>query len=91
MDLACVKVIVSGFVQGVGYRYYAIDAANILRINGYAKNLPDGKVEVVAEGPKEDLELFITKLKRGSYSSNVTGLDISWSKCENRYKEFSIL
>ena len=91
MDLACVKVIVSGFVQGVGYRYYAIDAANILRLNGYVKNLSDGKVEVVAEGTKEDLEMFITKLKRGSYSSNVTGLAINWSKCENKYKEFSIL
>ncbi len=91
MDRACVKVSVSGFVQGVGYRYYVLDAANILKLTGYAKNLPDGKVEVVAEGQKEDLEILLEKLKRGSYSSRVEALDITWTKCENKHREFRIL
>ena len=91
MDRACLKAVVSGFVQGVGYRYYVLDAANILKLTGYAKNLSDGRVEVLAEGQKEDLELLAEKLKRGSYSSRVEGLDITWTKCENRHKEFQIL
>ena len=57
--------LVKGRVQGVGYRAFAQKKALELGLSGYAENLPDGRVEVVAEGPKEALELFLHHLKQG--------------------------
>jgi len=53
---------VSGRVQGVGYRYYVTDRAREIGVTGYAKNLADGSVEVVAEGAEPDLCEFIGSL-----------------------------
>jgi acylphosphatase len=56
---------VHGRVQGVGYRYYAMREAERLGIAGYARNLGDGRVEVVAEGPDGALSEFEEALRRG--------------------------
>ena len=56
--MASVKIIVHGFVQGVGYRAFVRGKALQLGIKGYAKNMPDGTVEIVAVGSAEKLESF---------------------------------
>ncbi len=53
---------VFGWVQGVGFRAYTKWRAKDLGLSGYAKNLPDGSVEVVAEGPEEDLRKLVEHL-----------------------------
>lgn len=53
---------VYGWVQGVGFRAYTRWRANELGLNGYVRNLPDGSVEVVAEGPEEALKRLIDYL-----------------------------
>ena len=66
---------VNGRVQGVGYRYFVLREAEALGISGFARNLPDGRVEVVAEGPGEDLERFEDRLRRGPAFATVTGVE----------------
>ncbi|MFZ5991975.1 MAG: acylphosphatase [Deinococcota bacterium] len=67
-------------MQGVGYRAYARKRAMELGLCGYAENLSDGRVEVVAEGSKENLEQFLEFLRKGPRLSRVTGLDVQWSE-----------
>ena len=59
------RFFVSGRVQGVGYRYFAMNAAAQHEVTGYAKNLADGRVEVYAIGTSEQLRDFARELHRG--------------------------
>ncbi len=79
-----IYVVISGRVQGVGFRYFVMEMVrvNFPNISGWVKNLPEGKVEVVAEGSTADLEEFIVKLKKGPRRSKVIDIDVKW--CEPR-------
>ena len=66
---------ITGRVQGVGYRYFALKEAHALGIAGYAKNLPDGSVEVVAEGPDDAVRSFEGRLREGPAFSRVELVD----------------
>jgi acylphosphatase len=57
-----VVAVVSGDVQGVGYRWFVRQLANGAGLAGSATNLPDGRVEVVVEGPEDDVEALVTAL-----------------------------
>jgi acylphosphatase len=59
------RFIVSGRVQGVGFRFFAEDQARLEQIAGYVRNLPDGRVEALAEGDEENVERFERALHRG--------------------------
>lgn len=63
--MATFRFVVRGRVQGVGYRYYALKRAEELGVAGYVHNLPDGSVEVVAEGADEALASFEGRLREG--------------------------
>ena len=67
----CRRCLVSGRVQGVFYRATVARRARELGIDGYARNLPDGRVEVLACGAPVDLESFMAALWAGSTSSKV--------------------
>jgi acylphosphatase len=64
--------VVRGRVQGVGYRYFALEAAERFGIKGYARNLHSGEVEVHAEGDQAALEGFKLELERGPRMARVT-------------------
>ena len=66
---------VNGRVQGVGYRYFALREAESLGIAGFARNLPDGRVEVVAKGPDEAMGRFEARLREGPAFATVTGVE----------------
>jgi acylphosphatase len=83
-------IIVQGLVQGVGYRFFTVDMARQYNIKGYARNLPNGDVEVVAEGDKGMLNDFIKKLKIGPGSAQVTGIDIKWDETDFGFDTFDI-
>ncbi|AFV75854.1 acylphosphatase [Thermus oshimai] len=72
--------LVRGRVQGVGYRAFVQRKALELGLSGYAENLPDGRVEVVAEGPKEDLEALLHHLKQGPRLARVEEVEVQWSE-----------
>ncbi len=81
---------IAGEVQGVGYRAYARRRAQMLGLQGYARNLADGTVEVVAEGPRDALEQLFVVLRRGPASANVTDARASWSAPTGEFSTFSI-
>ena len=64
--------LVRGRVQGVGYRYFALETAERLGIKGYARNLSSGEVEVHAEADEGVLERFKLELERGPRMARVT-------------------
>ena len=84
------KYVISGRVQGVGFRFFAEDWANQLGICGYAKNLWDGNVEVYAIGDLASLEEFKRHLAEGPRSARVTGLEESDERVDKRYTGFGI-
>ncbi|MBS6032568.1 MAG: acylphosphatase [Pantoea sp.] len=65
MSVACVKAWVHGRVQGVGFRYSTQAEAKTLGVQGYARNLDDGSVEVLACGESEQVDALISWLKAG--------------------------
>ena len=69
------RFIVQGRVQGVGYRYFVLQEAEALGVSGFARNRPDGSVEVVAEGSDEALHDLEARLRQGPAFARVTGLD----------------
>lgn len=68
------RFVVSGRVQGVGYRYFVLRAAGTLGASGFARNLPDGSVEVVAEGGAQVLADLEALLREGPAFAEVTGV-----------------
>ena len=75
--MASYRYIVRGRVQGVGYRYFVMREAGALGVSGFARNLPDGTVEVIAEGADEVLAQFEDRLREGPSFATVSALDRS--------------
>lgn len=82
--------LVSGRVQMVMFRDFTQRKATGLRLTGQVRNLPDGTVEVIAEGPRENLERLIEKLHRGSFLSHVETVAITWQQATGEFEKFSI-
>jgi len=85
-----VHIVVIGLVQGVGFRYFTFKRARELGIKGFVKNLPDGTVEVEAEGDRGQLEALIEVLKVGPRSAVVNDLHINWDTGQDKYHDFRI-
>lgn len=75
--MTCKKCLVSGRVQGVYYRATAARRANELGVRGYARNLPDGRVEVLVYGEDQSVSTFVNWLWIGSSASKVTAVEVS--------------
>lgn len=84
------EAVVSGRVQFVMYRDFATRKARGLKLVGEVQNISDGTVRVVAEGPRERLDLYVEKLKRGSLLSHVESVGTTWLTATNTYTSFSI-
>ncbi len=81
---------VHGQVQGIGYRFYVRRQAAALGVRGYVRNLPDGPVEVVAEGERPVLEQLLRALERGPTGAVVERVDVRWEPAEGRFGGFEI-
>jgi acylphosphatase len=77
-----------GRVQGVGYRAFCADEAMRLGIEGYAKNLPDGRVEVVGEGDEPQLRRFVERLREGPPFARVEEVTFRWEEPTGVYRGF---
>lgn len=75
--MICKKCLVSGRVQGVFYRATCAQRAGELGIQGYARNLADGRVEVLACGEERAVSVFVEWLWTGSTASKVTAVEVS--------------
>jgi len=85
------RFFVSGLVQGVGFRYFAQDAAERLHLAGYVRNLRDGRVEAYAIGSEDRLARFLAVLKKGPHGATVHGVVEESAALDSQYEnEFSI-
>jgi acylphosphatase len=81
---------VKGRVQGVGFRYYALIAAQNYHLKGWVRNLFDGRVEVIAEGEHEDLNQLLRDLRKGPTSSIVDKVDYSFTEAQGGFDRFFV-
>ena len=83
--------IVSGKVQNVAYRAYVQDSATKLEVVGSVANLPDGTVEVVAQGSPDILKDFVEYLHEGSLLAQVEAVAVEWRTVRMPLSDFSVL
>ena len=85
-----VQVYYSGRVQGVGFRYTAVDLAEDLGVSGWVKNLSDGRVEILAEAEEDTLKIFLDKIRNG-FSAYIRGTQIDWKPATGEFSDFTII
>ena len=85
-----IHLIVTGRVQGVYFRHNTNKIANKLNLKGFVRNLPDGTVEVIAEGEENKLKELTKFCRTGPPNANVEDIKIIEEEPKNEFKEFSI-
>jgi acylphosphatase len=83
-------VVVEGHVQGVGFRYYVTEKADLLDVNGWVRNTTSGDVEVVAEGQRKVLEDLLAYLQRGPRGAYITNLKSDWEPATGEFSRFEV-
>lgn len=86
----CIHCTVSGLVQGVFFRASAREQAKRLGITGWVRNLPDGRVEVLACGERAQLESMLEWLHEGPPHANVSGVEVEWRESDDGYEDFKV-
>jgi len=84
-------VIIKGIVQGVGFRFFVLSLGKEKNLRGWVRNLYNGNVEVLAEGPREELEDLLEKLKTGPPSAQVIDTEIQWDVFKGDLPPFTVL
>lgn len=84
------RIIVSGRVQGVFFRDHTRRWASSLDLNGWVRNLRDGRVEALAEGDKENIEELINRLQQGPPLAQVENVEVSWEDYKGEFKDFRV-
>jgi acylphosphatase len=85
------KYLISGTVQGVGYRYFAQRAATKIKVGGYVKNLSDGRVEVFVMGTAQQLRELRTMLERGPRFSSVKEVREEVASPDPQYEQVFVI
>lgn len=85
-----VHLTISGRVQGVFFRHHTHKKATELKLTGRVCNLPDGRVEVFAEGPSDKLEKLVDWCHQGPPAANVEKVDVEWLEGEQQFGDFRI-
>lgn len=85
-----VHLTISGEVQEVLYRSNSVNEAQKLDLKGWVKNTPDGKVEIIAEGDRENLEKFIAWCRKGPSFAKVSGVIIDWEESTGEFSSFEV-
>ena len=89
-ELFRAEILVNGFVQGVGFRYFVYREAEKLNLNGYVENLYSGEVLSVVEGKKYLIDEFFKILKVVPMHAHVKNVKIQWCACKNEFSTFEI-
>jgi len=90
-DLASFIATVHGRVQGVFFRAFVNRQARALDLTGYVRNLPNGAVEVRAEGNRQQLEKLTDYLRVGPHGASVKDITITWSEYTGNYTDFDVI
>jgi len=89
-DKACLHAFVAGRVQGVGFRHFVLLVASQLGLFGWVRNLDDDRVEVLAEGPRAELEELLEYLRRGPRSAFVSEVKQEWLVYSGQFTSFDV-
>lgn len=89
-DLMRLYAVVEGRVQGVGFRYFVLKNAQELGLKGWVRNTVRGQVEVVAEGPRPVLDVFLKLLEQGPLSAQVTNVNTGWITANGEFETFTV-
>lgn len=81
----------SGHVQGVGFRYSVKSVAAGFEVVGIVRNLIDGRVELVGEGPREELESFRNAIREAGLDHFIRNEDITWGEATGEFRGFEIV
>ncbi len=81
---------VEGIVQGVGFRAFVLDSAARLRLTGWVRNTWQGEVEIVAEGPRADLETLLNLLRKGPPAAMVARVRQEWEPPTGEFSRFQV-
>ncbi len=87
----CVRVLYTGRVQGVGFRYMARTVAQGYEIRGFVKNLSDGRVEMMVEGTEEELGFFLQAIQDSGLGACIRGQEATWTVATGQFKGFEIV
>lgn len=79
-----------GRVQGVGFRYTAERLALDLKLTGWVRNTPDGRVEIVCEGPKAAIEKLIEQIRSGPLGPHIRKTQCDWLPPTGEFKDFTV-
>lgn len=85
-----VHALFQGRVQGVGFRYTTASVAAGFRVTGYVKNLPDGDVELLAEGEEAEVNAFLAALRASHVYRFVVRENLNWGEATGRFTGFSV-
>ena len=85
-----IEITVHGRVQGVAFRWYTTRQAEVLGVTGWVRNRPDGTVQVVAEGPRDDLDTFLAWVERGPDHARVDRCDVFRSEAAGTFTDFTV-
>jgi len=88
---ARLHAVIDGHVQGVGFRAFVLERAESMGLTGWVRNTYDGQVEVLAEGPRNVLEMLLAYLQRGPRSAFVTEVRQEWLPPEGGISGFKVL
>jgi acylphosphatase len=84
------RIVLTGRVQGVGFRLFAEQAARVEGLQGWVTNLPDGRIEAVAEGERESVDRFELKMRRGPARAQVDAVHVEDLPPSRRPTGFSV-
>jgi acylphosphatase len=85
------RVLYSGHVQGVGFRYTVKSVAAGFDVTGAVRNLPGGGVEVIAEGVRDELEAFRQAIRQSGLDHFIRDEDVSWAEPRSEFRGFEIV
>ncbi|MDZ7715957.1 MAG: acylphosphatase [Balneolaceae bacterium] len=83
-------IFIEGRVQGVGFRHFAKIHAEEIGILGWVKNLPDGRVEAVLEGPVDHLREMVDHLEQGPGAGRVDDIDVEIEEATGEFSSFEV-
>ena len=89
-ELVRARLLISGRVQGVAYRQSAVEAAHRVGVVGWVRNLPDGRVEALAQGERRQVESLVAWCRRGPPPARVDDVQVAWEEARGDLASFDI-
>ena len=89
-EMKRITVLYSGRVQGVGFRATVRQIACGYQVTGSVRNLPDGRVELIAEGKKPELEAFLQGIAESDLSGHIANTKQDWQQAQGNFRGFTI-